>query len=133
MFLTENTKQVFFFLGVATDLNICDLRFHITNMTFESNVKVNILKSFFVFSCVCVFFLLTVPPGPFQGGASFVDLFCYLSLMFIFVMVYCLVLSVSFSPVITCWERADLLALYVLCFLVCLSLSHMLFRVRYGT
>ena len=61
---------------------------------------------------------------PIQGSASFVDPFCYIS-----VMLSCLFLAALI--VITCWERADLLAL--LCILVFLSLSYMVFRVRCDT
>ena len=43
------------------------------------------------------------------------------------------VLSASSSLVITCWQMADLLALLVSCFLVFLSLSHMVSWVRCGT
>ena len=39
MFLSEKSNQVFL-PGGATDSKICDLRFHITNMTLESNVMV---------------------------------------------------------------------------------------------
>ena len=39
---------------------------------------------------------------PFQGGASFVDHLCYLNIAFA---------SVHFCLVVTCWKRADLLAL----------------------
>ena len=42
----------------------------------------------------------------FQGGASFMDLFCYLC--FVFVMLSCLFIAVN---AVTCWERANLLAL----------------------
>ena len=44
---------------------------------------------------------------PFQGGASFVDHLCYFCL--VFVMLSCA--SVYLCLVVTCWERADLLAL----------------------
>ena len=50
---------------------------------------------------------------PFQGSASFVDRFCWLCFMSV-----CVVLC---SLVVTCWERADLLA--VMC--VVLSISQM--------
>ena len=43
------------------------------------------------------------------------------------------VLSVPCSLVITCWERNDLLVLLCVVFCCVLSLSHMVFRVRYGT
>ena len=45
---------------------------------------------------------------PFEGGVSFVDLFCYLCFRF---FLYYTIVSVSCSLVITCWERADLLTL----------------------
>ena len=48
----------------------------------------------------------------FQGGASFVDPFCYLC----FVFVCNTVLSVPCSLVVTCWVRADLLALLYVMF-----------------
>ena len=52
---------------------------------------------------------------PFRGGASFVDLLCFFCL--VFVMPLCA--SVRLCLMVTCWERADLLAL------VCgVSLSH---------
>ena len=44
---------------------------------------------------------------PFKGGASFVDHLCYFCL--VFVMLSCA--SVYWCLVVTCWERADLLAL----------------------
>ena len=43
------------------------------------------------------------------------------------------VLSVPCSIVITCWDRADLLALLCVVFLVFLSFSHAVFWVRCGT
>ena len=46
---------------------------------------------------------------PFQGGVSFVDSFCWLCFKLV-----CVVLC---SLVVTCWERADLLA--VVCDLFC--------------
>ena len=50
-----------------------------------------------------------------QGGASFVDHFCY----FFFVFVCHTVLSAPCSLVVTSWERADLLALLYVMFFVC--------------
>ena len=44
----------------------------------------------------------------FKGGTSFVDLFMYL-LCLVFAMSLCA--SVHMCFVVTCWERADLLAL----------------------
>ena len=44
---------------------------------------------------------------PFQGGATFVDLLCFFYL--VFVMPMCA--SIYACLVVTCWERADLLAL----------------------
>ena len=44
---------------------------------------------------------------PFQGGISFVDLLCFFYL--VFAMSLCA--SVYMCLVVTCWERADLLAL----------------------
>ena len=58
------------------------------------------------------------------------DPFCYLCFVFIFVMLTCLFLAASGSPAgkwLTSWLSC------VLCFLVLLSLSHMVFKVRYGT
>ena len=49
--------------------------------------------------------------------SSFVDYFCCLCLMFVFVVLFCLFLVAL--------ERADLLALMCLCFLVFVSPSHM--------
>ena len=49
-------------------------------------------------------FLLTA-----HGGDYFVDPFCYMYLCFMFV--FYAILSVSCSLVITCWERAYLLAI----------------------
>ena len=51
------------------------------------------------------------------------DPFCYL----------CLVLSVPYNFVITCWERADLLALLCVMFPCVLSFSHMVSRVKCGS
>ena len=45
---------------------------------------------------------------PFQGGTSFVDLLCFLFCL-VFAMSLCA--SVYMCFVVTCWERADLLAL----------------------
>ena len=44
---------------------------------------------------------------PFQGGASFVDLLCFCSVL----CLLCLCASVYMCFVVTCWERADLLAI----------------------
>ena len=44
---------------------------------------------------------------PFQGGTSFVDLSCFCSVL----CLLCLCASVYMCFVVTCWERADLLAL----------------------
>ena len=44
---------------------------------------------------------------PFQGGTSFVDLLCFCSVL----CLLCLCASVYMCFVVTCWERADLLAL----------------------
>ena len=44
---------------------------------------------------------------PFQGGTSFVDLLCFCSDL----CLLCLCASVYMCFVVTCWERADLLAL----------------------
>ena len=46
--------------------------------------------------------------APFQGGTSFVDLGCFL---FCVVFAMSLRASVYMCFVVTCWERADLLAL----------------------
>ena len=40
------------------------------------------------------------------------------------------VLSVPCSPVVTCWERADIMALLYVMFSCVLSLFHMMFWVR---
>ena len=66
--------------------------------------------------------LLTVPRRCFLG-----DHFCYLFFMFVFDMLSSLLLAALWSPVgkgLTSW------LFYVLCFLVLLSLSHMVSRVR---
>ena len=47
-----------------------------------------------------------------QGGASFVDPTCYLCFLFVCHPV----LSVTCSLVVTCWERADLMALLYVMF-----------------
>ena len=44
--------------------------------------------------------------APFQGGTSFVDLICFFCVCYAFVRA-----SVYMCLVVTCWERADLLAL----------------------
>ena len=55
-------------------------------------------------------------------------------LLFMFRVYLChTVLSVPCSHVVTCWERADLLALLFVVFSCVLSLSHKEFQVRYGT
>ena len=46
--------------------------------------------------------------APYQGGASFVD--CFVFLVMLHVCVCYAVVSVPCSLVVTCWERADLLA-----------------------
>ena len=70
-----------------------------------------------------VIYLLTVPMRCLFYGS------------FLFFYVQCLssyaVLSVPGGVVVTFWERADILTHFVLCFLVFLSLSHMVFRARY--
>ena len=55
----------------------------------------------------------------------FVDHFCYLCLVFVF--------AILCSLVATCWERADLLSLLFVMFLVFLSLSHTVSWVKCGT
>ena len=45
--------------------------------------------------------------SPFQGGTSFVDLLCFCSVL----CLLCFARSVYMCFVVTCWERADLLAL----------------------
>ena len=62
---------------------------------------------------------------PFQGGISFVEHLCYVWLVFI-MLCYLLV---------TCWERADLLAILALvCVFTCvLSFSHVVSWVRCAT
>ena len=45
---------------------------------------------------------------PFKGGTSFVDLLCFFCLVF----AISLCVSVYMCFVVTCWERADLLALF---------------------
>ena len=85
----------------------------------EVAVPVNMFKPFSVFFCWL-----------FQGSASFVDHFCYLCFILIFVMLSCLFLAALWSPAgkeLTPWLSS------VLCFLVFLSPSKLVFRVRYGT
>ena len=53
--------------------------------------------------------------------------------LFSSVFVFAFVMSVYCSLVVTCWGRADLLALLVWHFLVLLSFSHMLSWVGCGT
>ena len=67
---------------------------------------------------------------PFQGGASF---FRFFWLFMLHVYLCHAVLSASCSLVVIFWERADLLALLCVVFVVYLSLSHMVFKVRFGT
>ena len=45
---------------------------------------------------------------PFQGGSSFVDLLCFFVLC---LLCLCVRLFIIICLVVTCWERADLLAL----------------------
>ena len=47
---------------------------------------------------------------PFQGGTSFVDLLCFCSVLCLLCLCACLFIC-AFAFVVTCWERADLLAL----------------------
>ena len=49
---------------------------------------------------------------PFQGGTSFVDLLCFCSVL----CLLCLCASVYMCFVVSCWERADLLALVCVVF-----------------
>ena len=49
-------------------------------------------KAFFYLSPPVIFYL------PFQGGASFVDHFCYLCFMFVFIILSCLLLADLRSP-----------------------------------
>ena len=61
-------------------------------------------------------------------------LFCGSCLLFIFqVCFYYSVLSAPCSLVITCWEKADLLALFCVMFPCFLSFFHMLSQVGCGT
>ena len=55
------------------------------------------------------------------------DFFCYLCVMFVMFF-----LSIHCSLVVTCWERADLLALLYVMFYCVLSLSHVVSCVRCG-
>ena len=68
---------------------------------------------------------------PFQGGASFVDHFCYFCyLCFLFVMLSCLFIAALCSSAgkgLTSWLFC------MLCFIVFLSLSHVVSGVRCGT
>ena len=58
----------------------------------------------------------------------------YFLLIFMFHVCLCyVVLSVHCNPVITCWERTDLLALFCVVFSLCLLLKYMVFPVRCGT
>ena len=63
--------------------------------------------------------------GPFQGGASFVNPFCYLCFMFVFVMLSCLFLAALWSP------AGNGLASWLFCvlFSCVMSLSHTVSRV----
>ena len=49
------------------------------------------------------------PPTPFRGGTSFEDILCFFCLVFATCMPLCA--SVYMCLVVTCWERAGLLAL----------------------
>ena len=65
---------------------------------------------------------------PFQGGTSFVDLLCFCSDL----CLLCLCASVYMCFVVTCWERADLLAL--VCGVFCEFVTFpLVFWVRCGT
>ena len=66
-----------------------------------------------------------------QSGASFVEHFGYL---FVFRVCLCnTALSVPWSLVVTCCEKANLLALLCVMFLVFSSLPFMVYLVRWGT
>ena len=56
-----------------------------------------------------------------------VSMWCFLSGSFLIVMLHvvvcCAAVSVPCSLVVTCWERADLLAVVLLCFVTFLNLS----------
>ena len=64
---------------------------------------------------------------PFQDGSSFVDLFCNLCVTLVILVLSCLFLAALQSA------AGKGLASCVLCFLVFLSLSHVVCRVRCGT
>ena len=79
-----------------------------------------------------LFFIMTSSKNifnwPFQGGASFVDHFCFLC--FVFVMLSCLFIATLWSPAgkgLVTWLSC------MLCFIVFLSLSHVVSWVRCAT
>ena len=74
----------------------------------------NVLSQIFLF-------LTWLTYWPFQGGASFLDYFCWLCFMFVFAMLSCLFLA-ALLPAgkwLTSWIPC------VLCILVFVSFSHM--------
>ena len=60
-----------------------------------------------LFGEVCGGVLEYFSSGKFQGGTSFMELLCFFCLVF----AISLCVSVYMCFVVTCWERADLLAL----------------------
>ena len=64
---------------------------------------------------------------------SFTDRSKAVLLLWIRFVIYVAVLSVHCSLVVTCWKRANLLALLCVMFSCVLSLSHLMSMVRCGT
>ena len=60
-------------------------------------------------------------------------LFFYIYFTFVLILLSCVFLAAFNTCMITCWERADLLALLCVMFLVFLSLSLMVSRVKCGS
>ena len=105
----------------------------------------------FVFLCLCHFPICVLNVIRTKGGVGTVKhvkalkwiillnvprrcFFCGSFLLFMFyVCLYYTILSVPCSLFVTCWERADPLALLCVMFSCVLSLSHMVSRARFGT
>ena len=127
------------FVAWIPDLTICEQQWHRPECaTAQSDqlflilpLKVYKLKLNLRLIPLNMFKSSSVFPWLFQGGVSFVDHFYHLSLMLIFVMLFCLFLAAFWSPAgkgLTSWLSC------VLCFLnMFLALFHMAFRIRCGT
>ena len=102
------TLLSYYFHALESDLRQTLWRSGLNDLSIDEMVRAWCCFCFWVHWGLTVRFLLL-----WQGAASFVDL--YLLFVFVFAILPCLVFC---SLVVACWERADLLALLFVIFLV---------------